>query len=152
LLASCSRKLTRAVKDTALASLTLQRLIETGHVIEFKYQKQRLCLHSAHLPRQAVSVDHSQDLSPDLGRDLSLHEVRLAYDRVRARQLGSAVFISDLAAELQIGVPKLHEWIRTEVIQSGRGSLDDGHWPTATEDQRAAAIEHLGSMRLLIRF
>jgi len=27
-----------------------------------------------------------------------------------------------------------------------------GHWPTATEGQRAAAIEHLGSRRLLIRF
>jgi hypothetical protein len=49
-------------------------------------------------------------------------------------------------------LPKLHEWIRSEVIKSGHGSLDDGHWPTATERQRAAAIEHLGSRRLLIRF
>jgi hypothetical protein len=159
LLSRSSRKLTRAVKDTALASLTLQRLIETGHVIEFKYQNQRLCLHSAHLPRQAVPVDHPQHVSPDLGReprdqgrDLSVLEVRQAYDRVRGRQLGSAVFISDLATELQIGVPKLHEWIRTEVIQSGHGSLDEGHWPTATDQQQSAAIEHLGSMRLLIRF
>jgi hypothetical protein len=60
--------------------------------------------------------------------------------------------ISDLATELQIGVPELHEWIKREVIKSGRGSLDDGHWPTATEGQRAASIEHLGSKRLLIRF
>ena len=152
LLSSSSRKLTRAVKDTALAPLTLRRLIETGDVIEFKYQKQRLCLHSTHLPRQTDPVDHSQQLSLDLDRVLSSLEVRQAYDRVRSRQLGSAVFISDLATELQIGVQKLHEWIRTEVIQSGRGSLDEGHWPTATEQQRAAAIEHLGSMRLLIRF
>jgi hypothetical protein len=152
LLLSSSRKLTRAVKDSALASLTLQRLIETGHVIELKYQKQRLCLHSAHLPRQAVPVGRSEHVSPDLDHGLSLPEVRQAYDRVRSRQLGSAVFISDLATELQISVPKLHEWIRTEVIQSGRASLDEGHWPTATEQQRAAAIEHLGSMRLLIRF
>ena len=28
---------------------------------------------------------------------------------------------------------------------SGHASLDDGHWPTATESQRAAAIEHFGS-------
>jgi hypothetical protein len=81
-----------------------------------------------------------------------LQDVRQAYNRVRGRQLGSAVFISDLATELQIGLPKLHEWIRREVINSGRGSLDDGHWPTATESQRAAAIEHFGSKRLLIRF
>ena len=79
-------------------------------------------------------------------------EVHHAYDRVRERQLGSAVFISDLANELQIGVPKLHEWIQKEVITAGRGSLDDGHWPTATESQRAAAIGHFGSKRLLIRF
>jgi hypothetical protein len=73
--------------------------------------------------------------------DLSFEEVTRAYDRVRGRQLGSAVFISDLATELQIGSPKLHAWIRREVIKSGHGTLDDGHWPTATENQRAAAID-----------
>ena len=147
-----SSKLRRAVKDNALASVALQRLLETGQVIELEYKKQRLCLHSAHLPQQPVQVRHSQETSPDLDRDLSLHEVHQAYDRVRGRQLGSAVFISDLATELQIGFEKLHEWIRSEVIESGQGSLDEGHWPTATERQRAAAIEHLGSRRLLIRF
>jgi hypothetical protein len=84
--------------------------------------------------------------------DLSREEVHHAYNRVRGRQLGSAVFISDLASELQIGIRKLHEWIGREVIKSGHGSLDDGHWPTATESQRAAAIDHFGSKRLLIRF
>ena len=98
------------------------------------------------------AVRHSQETSPDVDHDLSLEEVHQAYDRVRGRQLESAVFISDLAAELQIGLPKLHEWIHREVIKSGHGSLDEGHWPTATEGQRAAAIEHLGSRRLLIRF
>jgi hypothetical protein len=39
-----------------------------------------------------------------------------------------------------------------EVEAESHGSLDDGHWPTAMERQRAAAIEHLGSRRLLIRF
>jgi hypothetical protein len=50
------------------------------------------------------------ELRQDNERDLSLEEVHHAYNRVRRRQLGSAVFISDLASELQIGVPKLHEW------------------------------------------
>jgi hypothetical protein len=97
-------------------------------------------------------VRHSQETSSDLDHDLSLQKVQQVYDRVRRRQLGSAVFISDLATELQIGLPKLHEWIRSEVIESGHGSLDEGHWPTATEGQRASAIEHLGSRRLLIWF
>jgi hypothetical protein len=152
LLSRSDRKLKRAVENKALASIALQRLLETGYAIELKYRKQRLYLHSAHLPKEAAPVGHSQQISPDLGRDLSLQEVRQAYAKLRGRQLGPAVFISDLATALQIGVPRLHEWIRSEVIESGHGSLDEGHWPTATEPQRAAAIEHLGSRRLLIRF
>jgi hypothetical protein len=151
-LARSGSKLGRAVKDNALASVALQRLLETGQVIELKYKKQRLCLHSAHLPQQSAQVRHSQETSSDLDHDLSLQKVQQVYDRVRRRRLGSAVFISDLATELQTGFEKLHEWIRSEVIESGHGSLDEGHWPTATERQRAAAIEHLGSRRLLIRF
>ena len=151
-LARSGFKLRRAVKDNALALVALQRLLETGEVIELKYNKQRLCIHSAHLPQQSAQVRHSQETSSDRDHDLSLQAVQQAYDRVRRRQLGSAVFISDLATELQIGVPKLHEWIRTEVIESGHASLDEGHWPTATETQWSAAIEYLGSRRLLIRF
>jgi hypothetical protein len=92
------------------------------------------------------------DTTGKRGRGGLVQEVHQAYDKVRRRQLGSAVFISDVATELQIGFQKLHEWISSEVIESGHGSLDEGHWPTATERQRAAAIEHLGSRRLLIRF
>jgi hypothetical protein len=61
----------------------------------------------------------------------SLQEVHQAYDRVRGRQLGSAVFISDLATELQIGFPKA-TWMdsqRGNRIRSripGRRSLADG--------------------------
>ena len=119
------------MKDSALASVALQRLLETGQVIELKYKKQRLCLHSAHLPQQSAQVCHSQETSPDLDHDLSLQEVHQAYDRVRGRQLGSAVFISDLATELQVGFEKLHEMDsqRGNRIRSrlpGRGSLADG--------------------------
>jgi hypothetical protein len=46
----------------------------------------------------------------------------------------------DLATELKIGFLKLHKWIRSEVIEAGHGSLDEGHWPTATERQRVASI------------
>src|SRR5438132_9575956 len=125
LLSRSGKKLRRAMKDSGLASVALQRLLETGQVIELKYKKQRLCLHSAHLPQQSAQVCHSQETSPDLDHDLSLEEVHQAYDRVRRRQLGSAVFISDLATELKIGVQKLHEWISSEVIESGHGSLDE---------------------------
>lgn len=92
LLSRSGKKLRRAVKDKALASAALQRLLETGQVIEFKYKKQRLCLHSAHLTQQSAQVCHSQETSPDLDNDLSLQEVHQAYDRVRGRQLGVRSF------------------------------------------------------------
>lgn len=94
------------------------------------------------------------EVLPDLEAVNTLYNrlKELSEDHERGRDLSLEVFISDLASDLQIGVPKLHELIRKEVITLGRGSLDDGHWPTATESQRTAAIEHLGSKRLLIRF
>jgi len=110
-------------------------------VVELKREKL-----AAELNQRSLSEEHERN------HNLSLDEVHQAYNRVRGRQLGSAVFILDLASELQTSLPKLHKWIREEVIKSGHGSLDDGHWPTATESQRAAAIEHFGSKRLLIRF
>ena len=63
-LAHSGSKLRRAVKDNALASVALQRLLEIGQVIEPKYKKQRLYLHSAHLPQQSAQVLHSQETSP----------------------------------------------------------------------------------------
>jgi hypothetical protein len=95
-LARSGSKLRRAVKDNALASVALQRLLETGQVIELKYNKQRLCLHSAHLPHQSAQVRHSQETSPDLDHDLSLQEVHQslrqgarATARVRSFHFGS---------------------------------------------------------------
>jgi hypothetical protein len=122
----------------------VNRLYNRLSELNEEHEKSRLEIFAKGLARES--------LRQAANRVLSLQDVRQAYNRVRGRQLGSAVFISDLATELQIGLPKLHEWIRREVINSGRGSLDDGHWPTATESQRAAAIEHFGSKRLLIRF
>jgi hypothetical protein len=41
-------------------------------------------------------------------------------------------FISDLGTELQIGLPKLHEWIHREVIKSGH--LARGSFATYSEE------------------
>ena len=57
LLSRSGKKLRRAVKDKALASVALQRLLETGQVIEFKYKKQRLCLHSSNDPKSQHRKD-----------------------------------------------------------------------------------------------
>jgi hypothetical protein len=141
-------KIRQGLKDAALVTPALERLLENGRVVQLRYNKEKLCVHAAHLPQAAAA----HGASSDQAERLSHPAVHQAYERVRARQLGSAVFISDLAAELKVAVSRLHEWIRKEVIESGGGSLDEGHWPTATNAQREAAIEYLGSKRLLIRF
>jgi hypothetical protein len=146
-------KIRRGVKDAALVAPALERLVRMGRVVQLRYNDETLCVHVAHLP---MALGTGQDLPEGTPAQeessLSYPVVYEAYERVRARQLGSAVFISDLATELKVPVTKLQEWIRREVIASGRGSLDEGHWPAATEAQREAAVEHLGAKRLLIRF
>lgn len=145
-------KIRRGVKDPALAGAALDRLLSTGRVVQLRHNDETLCVHIAHLHLAQVACKEVPAGTPPQEESLSYPVVYEAYERVHARQLGSAVFISDLAAELEVSVTKLQEWIRKEVIASGRGSLDEGHWPAATEAQRAAAVEHLGTKRLLIRF
>src|SRR6266566_9809911 len=95
-LARSGSKLRRAVKDNALASVALQRLLETGQVIELKYKKQRLCLHSAHLPQQsAPGVSFSRNITGSRSRSLarggssSLRQGARATARVRSFHFGS---------------------------------------------------------------
>lgn len=155
LVARSGMKIRRGVQDPALVGAALERLLRTGRIVELEYNDEKLCVHIAHLPlvrREATDRELPGDVVPAQEESLSYPAVHEAYEQVRARQLGSAVFISDLAGELNVPVAKLQHWIRQEVIASGRGSLDEGHWPAATEAQREAAVEHLGTKRLLIRF
>jgi hypothetical protein len=153
LVARSGMKIRRGVQDPALVGVALERLLNMGRVVQLRYNDEKLCIHIAHLhlAQQAAGKEGPGDV-PAQEESLSYPVIYEAYERVRARQLGSAVFISDLATELKLPVTKLQEWIRQEVIASGRGSLDEGHWPAATEAQREAAVEHLGTKRLLIRF
>jgi hypothetical protein len=145
-------KVRRGVNDPALAGAALERLLSTGRVVQLRYNDEKLCVHIAHLHLAQATGKELLEGMPAQEESLRYPVIYEAYERVRARQLGSAVFISDLATELKVPVTKLQEWIRKEVIASGRGSLDEGHWPAATEAQREAAVEHLGTKRLLIRF
>jgi hypothetical protein len=152
LVARSGMKIRRGVEDPALAGAALERLLSMGRVVQLRYNDEKLCIHIAHLPPAQQAAGRELPAGMPAEESLSYPVIYEAYERVRARQLGSAVFISDLATELKFPVTKLQEWIRQEVIASGRGSLDEGHWPAATEAQREAAVEHLGTKRLLIRF
>jgi hypothetical protein len=87
-------------------------------VVELKREKL-----AAQLNQRNLSEEHERN------HDLSLEQVTRAYDRVRGRQLGSAVFISDLATELQIGVPKLGVSLSLEPERTLSPSWQK--WPSA---------------------
>lgn len=79
-----------------------------------------------------------------------------AYNRVRSQQLGSAVYISDLAKELGMPVPELQQHLAARQ-QLGMAMLEPGNWPIANEEQRAAAIPGTNAVgmtepKLTVRF
>ena len=108
-LVSCSgMKIRRGVENEALVAPALARLVKMGRVVQLHYNDEKLCTHIAHLPpAQGTGKDLPEGAPAQEESSLSHPVVYEAYERVRARQLGSAVFISDLAAELKAPVPKL---------------------------------------------
>ena len=77
--------------------------------------------------------------------------VYTAYRELLKNQLGSAVFISELAKRAGMSISEMQQWINGEA-RAGLAILDVGHWPSATPEQLAGAIEFLGEKRLLVRF
>ena len=101
----------------------------------------------------APTVDFAQ--CHPRARQRHQHTIRTIYGFRACDSAASRLLLKEIAGLVRSQVkPKVifWRWIRSEVIESGHGSLDEGHWSAATEGQRASAIEHLGSRRLLIRF
>jgi hypothetical protein len=95
-LARSGSKLRRAVKDSALASVALQRLLETGQVIELKYKKQRLLPPLGTLtPTIRSGASFSRNITGSRSRSLvaggssSLRQAAPATARVRSFHFGS---------------------------------------------------------------
>jgi hypothetical protein len=64
--------------------------------------------------------------------------VHTAYRELLKNQLGSAVFISDLAKKARVSISEMRQWINAEA-RAGRAILYVGHWPSATPEQRSEA-------------
>ena len=78
-------------------------------------------------------------------------KILAAYKIVSTRDKSPTIWISDLVAQSGLSVQAVHEWIRRRVISEGWGTLDEADWPSATDVQRAAYINHLDRRRLYIR-
>lgn len=78
-------------------------------------------------------------------------KIENAYLNILPTQLGSAVKINDLARESGMSIAETKKVV-SDLAAKGDATLDEGHWPSATEEERAAAITQRGTPRLLVRF
>jgi hypothetical protein len=88
-----------------------------------------------------LKLDDHKELTP---------KIQQAYERLTRDKGRRSIFISDLLQISEISWEELREWIEQEIVEKGRGQLDEGDWSAATEEQRAAAVELWGRKRLYI--
>jgi hypothetical protein len=84
-------------------------------------------------------------------REITPAEVRAAYDEERKSTSGSAVMISKVGDRLGVSAPEIKAWME-DAAKRGEVTLDVGHWPTATDQERAAAVDFMGEKRLTVRY
>jgi hypothetical protein len=77
-------------------------------------------------------------------------KIHQAYERLTRDKGRRSIFISDLLHISETSWEELRGWIEEEIVEKGRGQLDEGDWGAATEEQRAAAVELWGRKRLYI--
>ncbi|MES2709940.1 MAG: hypothetical protein V4726_25305 [Verrucomicrobiota bacterium] len=92
----------------------------------------------------AVTTFSSPPVDPGPG-------IRSAHAGLARRHGTESVFISELAAEAGLPVEELQRWLQKHAVELGQGTLDEGDWSCATEEQRAAAMMLRDRRRLYIR-
>jgi hypothetical protein len=99
----------------------------------------------------AAALKSSEGRRSKLGDDKKLTpKIHQAYERLTRDKGRRSIFISDLLRISEISWEELRGWIEQEIVEKGRGQLDEGDWSAATEEQRAAAVELWGRKRLYI--
>jgi hypothetical protein len=107
------------------------------------------------ITQQAAVPWWQQELPSRTGESTQTRMARGAADEIRQGQLGSSVFLSDIANRLGISTDEVRGWAQ-QAAARGEVTLDVGHWPSATEEQRAAAVPvdtpRGRENRLMVRF
>jgi hypothetical protein len=113
-------------------------------------------IHRDHLIN-ILSYDEPGVLKPPAARRLKIGDhkkltskIHEAYERLTQDRGRRSIFISDLLRLSETSWEELRGWIEQEIVEQGRGQLDEGDWSAATEEQRAAAVELWGRKRLYI--
>ena len=113
-------------------------------------------IHRDHLIN-ILGSDKAAALKPSGGHRLKAGDfkkltfkIHQAYERLTRDKGRRSIFISDLLHMSETSWEELRGWIEQEIVEQGRGQLDEGDWSAATEEQRAAAVELWGRKRLYI--
>ena len=134
------KRVLKPLGRTALAELIDERVI-----LEFPVQgksSQLLYIHRIHVAGTEPPVQGAQ--GPAEERILAAYR-----DGSTARQRRS-IPIEDLIQRSGLPADEVRSWILDTGVPSGKVQLDQGDWPSASEQERAAAIEQGGLKRLYI--
>jgi hypothetical protein len=126
---------------SALAELVDERIILE---LQLHGKKSELVyIHRQHVPR-------GEPAQPMIAKEAVEERIVTAYrDGSTARQRRS-IPIADLVQRSGLTASEVRSWIAQIGIPSRKVQLDQGDWASASEDERAAAIEQDGRKRLYI--
>jgi hypothetical protein len=129
-----------------LARSALAALVDERIVLELPLHGKKselLYIHRHHVsrgepPNQTIDKEATEERILTAYRDGSI-----------ARQRRS-IPIAELIRRSGLATSEVRTWIVENGIPSRKVQLDEGDWASASEDERAAAIEHRGRQRLYI--
>ncbi|MBV8352373.1 MAG: hypothetical protein JOZ21_08900 [Verrucomicrobia bacterium] len=134
----------RALKS--LARSALAELVDERILLELPLHGKKselLYIHRRHVTR-------GEPANQALGREATEQRILAAYrDGSTARQRRS-IPIAEVIRRSGLAASEVRSWIVENGIPSLRVQLDEGDWASASEDERAAAIEQGGRQRLYI--
>ena len=131
----------KPVARSALAQLVDERIL-LGLPLHGK-QSELLYIHRRHISR---GVPPNQTI----GKEATEQRILAAYrDGSTARQRRS-IPIAELIQRSGLAASEIRSWIVETGIPSLKVQLDEGDWASASEEERAAAIEQGGRQRLYI--
>ena len=134
----------RVLKPFARSALA--ELVDERIVMELPLHGKKselLYIHRRHLGR-GEPANQTADKEATEGRILTAYR-----DGSTARQRRS-IPIAELIQRSGLAASEVRSWIVEKGIPSRRVQLDEGDWASASEDERAAGIEHRGRQRLYI--
>ena len=137
-------RVNRALKP--LARSALAELVDERMVLELPLHGARselLYIHRRH-------VNPGEPARQTIDKEAIEERILVAYrDCSTARQRRS-IPIAELVQRSGLAASAVRSWIIETGIPSQKVQLDEGDWASASEDERAAAIEHRGRQRLYI--